>query len=258
MDYSTINIDALKRLRVCTLPLTYHLQTNSGNGCAGDAPGFPSYFTRSVYTQHGNNPPRGAQTVISYEGVHYVISHHDDWKGCDWDAVYAKTQRRLRRIWNPLPLEHPRTRAWIEHTYRHHAHCYLDAERPENGRPGTLIYPVPDYKLKHFTDDVRWSEEYRTAAKAEVEAFNSQERERAERIAIPENHSAVRVIRSFYPEYSPDADLWLIDNQPDSISGMWWETEAERPTPEQCRPRSVGPHPVNGEWCQWCGWRKEK
>jgi hypothetical protein len=258
MDFSTIKLDELKRLRSCTLPPTYQLQREPGNGCSGDAPGFPSYFTRSVYTQHGNNPPRGAQLVLSYNGVQYVISHHDDWKGCaDWDAFYAKIQRRLRRIWNALPLDHPRTQAWIRDTYRHHAHCYTDAERPENGRPGILIYPVPDYKLKHFHDDPRWSEEYRQAASAEVAEFNRQERERAEKIAVPENHSAVRIIRSFYPEYTPDADQGLISNPPKQVGGCWWETEATQPTPETCRPRSCEPHPINGEWCQWCGWHKE-
>jgi hypothetical protein len=49
LDFSTINIDALQRLPSVTLPTTYRLQAGSGNGCFGDAPGFPTYFTRSPH-----------------------------------------------------------------------------------------------------------------------------------------------------------------------------------------------------------------
>jgi hypothetical protein len=49
-DYSTINKDALNRLPIVKLPPTYRLQAGMGNGCFLDPPGYPTYFTQSVYT----------------------------------------------------------------------------------------------------------------------------------------------------------------------------------------------------------------
>lgn len=243
MDFSTINLKALSRLRQYKLPPAYHLQKGSGNGCAGDPPGFPTYFTRSVYTQSGSSRRGSPQQVISFQGVLYVTLGDDD---------SEKAHDRYMRLWKPLPLDHERTRLWIASTYSHHQHCYTDAERPEYGRPGCLVYPVPYYKLKSFTDDPRFSDEYRTAARAEVDAFNRQERERADKIAIPENHQAVRIIRRFYPEHVPDLDL--IDNPP-KITGQWWETEPTQPSEENCArtQRWNNKHPFNVMWCQWCG-----
>lgn len=258
LDFSTINITALQRLKTYTMPPTYRLQDGSGNGCSGDAPGFPAYFTRSVYTQNGNNPRKGPEEVIIYNGVLYVTKSSDDWRGGDWDAVNARYQARLMAIWNPLPIDSPRVRAWIESTYRHFKHCYADVERPEYGKPGTLIYPVPDYKLKAIVgqqysgETGKYSQQYLDAANEAVRIFNDGERTRAAAIAVPENHQAVRVIRRFYPEYQPEMDL--ISAPPQTMT-QWWETDAEQPTPETCAPRSCGPHPVNGSWCQWCGWK---
>jgi hypothetical protein len=248
MDYSTLNTDALTRLKTYTLPDTYRLQEHTGNGCAGDPPGYPTYFTRSVYTRHGNEPDRSATQVISLNGTHYATRD-----ARQWDE--AKDTALMRSLWKPLPLDHPRTRLWIENTYRHQHHCYADAARPEYGRPGTLIYPVPGYNLKTFRDDPRWSDAYRATAQAEVEEYNRMELERAAAIAIPANHKAVLIIQVFYPEYRPEPEL--IANPPAAIT-QWWETEATPPAPEECTPRSCGPHPVNGTWCQWCGWSAAK
>jgi len=251
-DYSTIDIEQLKKLPRYNKPASYHLQDDSGNGCAGDAPGYPTYFTRSVYTKHGNNPARGAQMVISYEEWDYIVEDSTDWR--DGDALEVRNAR-LHKLWKPLPLDHERVRLWIADTYRHHKHCYVDVERPEYGRPGTLIFPVPDYKLKTFRDDYRWSEEYRTALRNEIDAYNREEIDRAAAIAIPENHQAVRIIRKFYPEYQPEPEL--IANPPQQIA-QWWETEAHKPTPETCptTQRWNKTHPINGSWCQWCGWKE--
>lgn len=251
MDYSTLDAKALSGLKPYKLPPTYHLQEDSGNGCFLDPPGYPSYFTRSVYTQHGNSPPRGPYYVLTPPGRGCLIVPH----ACESEKVEAV----YRRLWNPLPLDHPRSVAWLRTLAGYFRSCYADDERPEYGRPGTLIHPLPHYKLKTAHLDPNWTEEYKAAKLAEVEAFNRQERERAGRIATPDNHKAVRFVRKFYPEFDPPA--WFFDDAEAGYGkggpGHWWETEAEQPTPETCKPRSVGRHPVNGSWCQWCGWNAD-
>jgi len=254
-DYSTINIARLRALPIYKLPPTYQLQDDPGNGCAGDPPGYPSYFTRSVYTQYGNYPPRGAQEVIANAGTLRITRHGDDWKKCKgWDSEHAKYEERLRKLWKPLPLNHPRTRAWIAQLYKHFQHCYADYEELEYGKPGTLIYPVPNYKLKVAHIDKHWTEEYKQIVRAEAEAHNQMIIERATRIATVDNHLAVVRIREFYPEYEPELDL--IKNPPPS-PGNWWERYAEPFKPEDCPGQYGHKHPVNGSWCQMCGWRSK-
>jgi len=242
-------------LPIYKLPPTYHLQDDPGNGCAFDPPGYPSYFTRSVYTQYGNTPPRGAQEVIAFAGSLRITRHSDDWKKCKgWDSEHAKYEERLRKLWKPLPLDHPRTRAWIAQLYKHFQHCYADYEELEYGRPGTLVYPVPYYKLKIARIDEHWTEEYKQLVRDEAAAYNKMLQERAERIAIPDNHKAVVYIREFYGEYEPELDL--IENPPEH-PGDWWERLAEKPTPETCPGKYGYKHPMGTTWCQMCGWRKE-
>ena len=262
MDYSTIDLDALRKLPTYRLPPSYHLQDSPGNGCFGDhPPGYPTYFTRSVYTRSGNNPGRGPQMVIEHEGTLYVVQHHDDWKrGKDWDGVREIWDRRLRKLWRPLPLGHERVRLWVEDAYRHHAHCYVDDARPAGDSDRTVIWPVPSYKLEHFHDDPRFSDEWRAREQARVADANREIALYAKKVCVPENHAAYRRVHRFYPEHVPDLDL--IAHPPDRHGGQWWETEAERPTPETCSPRAPASwgarHPMNESWCQWCGWRGEK
>jgi hypothetical protein len=241
MDFSTINLDVLTSLKKYNLPSYYHLQEDSRNGCSGDAPGFPTYFTRNVYNKFGNTPSSAPQYVITYQEECYIVMGSDDNYDQDhWHQVYMS-------LWKPLPLEHERTRLWIVGTYKHHQHCY-------NGHGDSLvIFPTPYYKLKTYRDDVRWKDEYREAAKAEVEAFNKQKREQDQALATPENHNAVRIIRNFYPDYQPELDL--INNPPKEHVGMWWETEAVQPSEQDCArsQRWAKRHPMNGSWCQWCG-----
>ncbi len=248
-DESTINKDELNKLPIYESTPSRHLQEDPGNGCFLDAPGYPTYFTRSVYTQRGDTPENGAQMVI----LGHVIEHSDDWKGVKGWEEYSKIRdQKLRRLWNPLPLNHPRVRAWKIAMYNHLKHCYYDAEAKESDK--TLIYPVPDYKLKSFIDDPRFSEEWKAKEKAAIEQMNKEIIEHAKKIAIPENHQAVRSIRKFYPEYEPELDL--IENPPRS-EGNWYERLAERPTPENCPGEHGHKHPVNGTWCQMCGWHAE-
>ena len=125
-----------------------------------DAPGYPTYFTKSVYTQHGNTPGRGPTLVIAHGSAIYVVPSHKDWEG-GREAHDAITEARLRSLWKPLPEDHPRVQLWIRHAYQHMAHCYRDHDTFEPGRPATILYPVPVWKLRHFVGNrrlsARWS-----------------------------------------------------------------------------------------------------
>lgn len=256
-DLSTLNLDLLKKLGTYEIPASYRLQDDLGNGCFLDAPGYPTYMTRSVYTGHGNNPPYRdgrVHQVIVVGGVAYPTARYGQPEGAE--------AKLLHKLWKPLPIDHPRVRAWMIQVYKHMAHCYQDVERPEYGRPGTLIFPLPDYKLKtpktfKVTPGASQAEmdklkEAMDAELAAVNAHNEAERLRAERIAIPENHNAVIYIRKFYPEHQPDMELI---NHPDRFErgGDWWETLATQPSAEECTgPYRNHPHNKDG-WCQWCG-----
>jgi hypothetical protein len=128
-DYSTLNLNVLRKLPTYKLPRTYHLQKDHGNGCYGDPPGYPTYFTKSVYTQYGNSPRKGAEQVVEYEGVLYV-TQWSEWKpGETWEKRHEKYNALMRRLWIPLPVDHPRTIAWIHSQYTHSARCWV----PEDG-----------------------------------------------------------------------------------------------------------------------------
>ena len=260
LDFSTINVDRLKMLTPITLPPTYRLQDDCGNGCAGDPPGYPTYFTRSVYTQYGNSPGRGPETVITFEGRHYCVEHSRDWRGGSWEELQGKREKLYRELWRPLPIDHERTRAWIQATYAHHHHMYLDdAGEYQTGKDyrkdwNSFVFPVPYYKLESFRDDPRFSDEWRMREKARVEMMKAEIIALASKIATPENHCAVRIVRRYYPEHEPILE-W-IKTSPGQV-GNWWETAAKRPTPEECPGQYSMTHPCNGSWCQWCGWRQE-
>ena len=122
ITYETIDKNRLARLPKYKLPPTYQLQRDPGNGCYGDPPGYPTYFTRSVYTQFGNTPPRSPQLMLLGR---VVQAAHED-----YETVVA----RLERLYLPLPIEHPRTRAWIQATYKHLQHCYRDPTDPKENQ----------------------------------------------------------------------------------------------------------------------------
>jgi hypothetical protein len=261
IDYSTLNIDRLKKLQVYKKPPTYRISDSMGSGCAGDPPGYPSYFVRHVYTQHGNSPRRGATAVITYEGVSYVVESNGD------DTVNRNFT--FRRLWIPLPEDHPRVLAWIEDRYRHLHNCYLNPSIPvmrNNYHDRMVIYPVPDYKLRSLGKfDPHWTWSYSLMRALEIAAYNGMIQEQAEKIAHDRaNHCAVQGIRRFYPDHEPRLDL--IKNPPRHIA-TWWEILSERPTPETCPGETLqwgkwglggrsNAHPVNGNWCQVCGYHK--
>ncbi len=190
-DFSTISMDVLTQLDRYILPRTYHLG-DPGLCCFLKPPGHPSYFLRVVYTQRGRVPRNSRASVVikAPDGELYIIAPGG---ARDWESL----ERFLSRLWVPLPLEHPRTKAWIEAVYSYY-------------RDSTYI----------------------------EEPYN------------PNEHGAVKYIREFYPEYEPDIEL---ARRP-PLFLTWWETMAERPTPDTCPGESWAAHPVNGAWCQVCGW----
>lgn len=250
MDLSTIDLEKLHRLPIWESPGgKWSVSQSPGMGCYGDPPGYPSYFLRAVYfggnTSHRKDAP---DVVIADETGAYRIVRRVDTTEL-WDE-------RLRSLWIPLPMEHERTQLWIRATYRHLKHCYRDdghavTERNDNG---LLIYPLPYYRLRTFEDDPRFSDAWRNAERQAVEAHNADVTARAAQVAIPDNHAAVRVIRKFYPEHAPD--LSLIADPGMELEGDWWETEAQRPSIDECRPRNgrnFGADDHATQWCQWCG-----
>ena len=248
-DTTTINRRALAMLPVHKMPPSYQLQRSPGNGCAGDPPGHPTYFTQAVYTMHGNTPARGAQMVIFGR----VVQSSTDWDSVkSWDEYHAKYQARMKKLWLPLPLDHPRTVEWIKRTYSHFNHCYQHPTEQEHGKPKTVILPVPYYELQSFTDDPRFSDEWREKEKAAIEQRNQEVTKEREGVCTPDNHMAVVIIRRYYPDHEPNLDY--ITDAPEH-GGTWWERYATRPAPEDC-PGDIGmKHPINGSWCQMCGYK---
>jgi len=99
---------------------------------------------------------------------------------------------------------------------------------------------------------------------------------------LPLTHQRSRLwlacLRSYYREYiatlCEDAgryydelrsSIHLIEELTDGLPlrwgkggvAHWWETMEERPLPEACPGESWRRHPVNGTWCQVCGWAEE-
>ena len=165
-DLSTLNPATLSALPLLgQLPQGYHLQRDPGNGCFLDPPGYPTYFTRSVYTPLGNNPQRGPTLVIdSPDGPRVVFTAETEWlKGETHETATARRRALLRGLYAPLPFEHARVQAWVAAVHHHMQQCYIDegavAEPFEHGGPATIVYPVPSYKLRTFHDDPRFGEE---------------------------------------------------------------------------------------------------
>ena len=236
----TLDANAVNALPVAKIKEGWHVGS-PGMGCFLDAPGFPSYYLQPVYDARGNTP-RGAPGAVlrGTDGAYHVV---DTLRGRD---------ALLRSLYLPLPVDHPRVQAWIGEVARHMAHCYADVERPEYGRPGTLIFPVPAYKLRTFRDDPRWNDEYRAAARAEIEAYNKQEIEHAVRVATLDNHRAVLTIRKIYPDWTPGS-VEALEGLASEKPACWWETADEKPSPETCPgDRSIN-RPHTAAHCQWCG-----
>ena len=268
IDTSTLNLPAIRRLKTYHLPPTYRLG-GYGSACYLDAPGFPSYMVQGVYNKFGGTPMGAPGHVLNVENTLYVMEPLRREVG-SWDDHWAAYRKLLHSLWIPLPLEHERVQLWMAHVYQHFSHCYRDSERLEHDKPGTLVFPLPDYALKQpkvlsipATSTDEEIAQIRDSQRLENElarALNTIEHTRAVRIAIPENHQAVLSIREFYPEHEPNLG-WIIC-PPRLPQADWWETSAECPTPETCTPRNSLQGRGLGEWshpkdpghhCHFCG-----
>jgi hypothetical protein len=183
--------------------------------------------------------------VIAHGAQIYVVAAHKDWEG-GREAHEALTDDRLRSLWVPLPETHPRVQLWIRHVYQHMAHCYRDQETLEHGRPAIVVFPVPDYKLRKFVDDHRFSSEWRALEQKKIALENKEIVERATKIAIPQNHDAVRLVRKFYPAH--EARLDLIEHQPRRLISRRYQREPHHQTPSECWRRGGF---VHHHWDVW-------
>ena len=253
MDKSTIDRNALSKLRVYVKPESYTIDKSFGSACHGSPPGFPSYLIQHVYTKYGNSPSKGATELIM--GRVLMTADED----------YRKREAKLMKLWNPLPYNHPRVRAWIVEKYRHLKHCYMhpsyvDKQGVMEIVTGPSIWSS-QFRLKSFHDDPRFSDEWREKAKEEVNTYNLELYQKWAEVGKPEYHAAYVMVKQYYPEHVPD--LELIESCPEVSEGDWWEVLDHKPSPEECPGtlrwgRSGRPHPSNGStWCQMCGWRQE-
>ena len=255
IDRSTLSKAKLDQADCYSLPATYSLQRGMGNGCFLDPPGYPTYFTRAVYTIRGD-------LLILPGSVHYVFDNPD---GSPFVALRdGDNWEKLEQFWAQLPIEHPRVQAWMKDVYRHLHHCYHDEEANDK----TLVYPVPYYKLpvKKYTLTVDLDAPISTFTN-EIKRIKAEREEEAKRIeahaaalATPDNHKAVRLIRRFYPEHQPRLD-WI--ESPPASTGDWWTIcDAPPQSAEECneilRVRYGASkdwrHPIGGSRCQFCGW----
>ncbi len=86
-----------------------------------------------------------------------------------------------------------------------------------------------------------------------VPASGELEVAKLERSGPLERYRPFTYVRKFYPEH--ELDVELTNHKPEHREGDWWTREAEKPTPETCKPPSwLNRHPSGGKWCQHCGW----
>ena len=248
-----INKKEFNKLPIAKIAPTYDISSHRGSGCAGDPPGYPSYYLQHVYTRSGNLPRKGWVAILRMGNEQRGVRNAND--------KYDKLASKLMRLWDPLPLEHPRTQAWIRSTYMHQKHCYQIPDKEGTWSDKSFIFPVPSYELKHFRDDERFSNEWREKEQASIAQANEDIQKYAQRYATWENHAATILIRKFYPTWNVfmrDQKVYLeADWERD---GSWWERLKTKPTPETC-PGSESlnrKHPVNVTWCQVCGWKGEQ
>lgn len=122
-------------------------------------------------------------------------------------------------LFEPLPYQHPRVQAWERDQYSYFRTCYS-----------------PD----GLTRDV---------SKCIIDTTNKEQ---------AEHHLAYLAVKIYYPEAEPRLDL--IEKPPiygKGGGGHWWERHETPPKPEECKGEPWAKHPVNGTWCQVCGWVAE-
>jgi hypothetical protein len=225
----------------------------TGQGCFMCPPSHPDHFKHLEYRDGGSGSVALSSVIEDEDG--YYSEHLEEHLLEEIRQTFAKWE-------NTKPaIDNPRTVAWMTHVYAHLNHCYKDdkaeAEPFEYGKPATLIFPVPSYKLRQFHDDHRFSDTWRENEVRQINLANDEIRAKYAKVCTPDNHAAVRFIREYYPEHTPRLD-WIA--QAPKNPGSWYETLEAPPKPEDC-PGDVKvkiKHPVNGSWCQFCGWYEEK
>ena len=245
LDTTTIDVEALERL--CPqydLPPGFHLQdTPGGNGC-GDPPGYPTYFTHCVYTASGNSPARGPDLLLFGRAVPEYTGDGEAQKAL-WRAIYR-----------PLPIDHPRVVEWMGNLFRHLDTCYRIpkelADKNDYGPQFFMIWPTPNYKLRTFRDDPRFSDEWREKEQAAIAAWNKEYVKQRCPYSTASHHLAVLAVREVYPDFSDEAAEAMIAAGSKLLSN-WWERHDVPPLPGQC----PGDRRVNlthkDEHCQFCG-----
>jgi len=273
-DWSTINTQELKKLPRAKIVSGAHIDNSMGSGCAGDPPGFPSYFLRHVYNQEGNEPRAGSSCVIVHPEAGAFEIEGVKWPAHikSWDEFSKERDALFMRLWNKLPIDHPRVVAWIRATFAHHKHCYQVPELRAQGKnwsdamliwPGGTLGNTPWGKLRNpkfeveyaqaHNDFDKWTDAHKAAFLKEIEQSNAHIKVRGDVTAIPDNHSGTIIVRRYYPEFNPTQELIAAKFE---RPGNWWEVMSARPSPENCPGQYDMVHPCNGSWCQMCGWHE--
>lgn len=274
-NYDTIDLEYLNALPEYGGP--YRVDRSEGSGCAGDPPGYPSYFLKNIWTGRGDHPQSGPTMVIyspTTDSCHVVLSADED---------YEVLKKRMQRMYKKLPIDHPRVKAWISSTFTHHHSCYLDRE---GKLPKTLTrdprWPIfiwseerlslPYYDLRLFVDDARFSQEWREKEQAAVKQHNDELNGIARSLATVDNHSAVVLVRRHYPDFDPttyvvyakhrslhEPRVDLIKTPLKYNAGDWMERHDHQPKDAEECTRMMTPwlkeHSGGHRdgWCQFCG-----
>jgi len=248
-DLSTINKNVLESLPEYKKPKTYKIDNHMGNGCFLDAPGYPSYFTQSVYTSRGDSPRFGPEYVIF---------------GRELPNDFDERQKVLEDLYIKLPIDNVRVQEWIKYLFKYFNHCYVDDSLGPQAMNADklIIWPIPYYKLKsfHYPYDRKnnrayhYSKNLRIKRREAIAHENNILIEKNRKICIPENHDAYRHIKRVYPDAKVEDYIKYIKTPVKAYN--WYERLSKKPLPDECPGEDWRKHPVNGNWCQVCGWHK--
>ena len=125
-----------------------------------------------------------------------------------------------------------------------------------------IIWPIPSYKLKSFSypynyrlnKAYHYSKNLRLKRKEAIAQENNILIEKYRKICIPENHDAYRHIKRVYPDAKAEDYIKYIKTPVKAYN--WYERLSKKPSPDECPGEDWRKHPVNGNWCQVCGWHK--
>ena len=267
-DISNIRLDRLQKLpQLASGSVSYQM----GSGCFLEPPGHPSYFMRSVGRDCNAYVIQVGDVAFVVDGELYT---NGKLREVDWAKYGAPKTReeRLNWLYSPLPIDHPRVRAWIQQLYQHQGNCYVPVEPVDRFKSDDIvIFPTQNFtSMGLFVAEPPWgtrsqlpfffehvSKESRNKllalevelvaeANATVAAKRAAFEAKQAKLCTPDRHLAVRSVRKFYPDYQPELDL--ITTRTSERIGDWWTILAEKPVP--C-PLAHEPH--MRFTCQYCG-----